>query len=147
MKLLKKLSNFDNIRTTLYLPQEKGIWCSFRNRYDLRYYKNEKLTIEIKERQDFFKGTEEVMMDKKFYLYMDRAVHLSIDKNFLIYFFVKDETSYCDIFDLTKLKLNKRIRSTQKYYFIAQFRGNVFYSMRFDADKENVYLVKLEVLW
>jgi radical SAM protein with 4Fe4S-binding SPASM domain len=39
---------FDDVRCALYVPEENGIWAAFKDRYDIRYYKNQKLAVEIK---------------------------------------------------------------------------------------------------
>ena len=54
LKENRKSKTWDGIRCVLYVPEENGIWASFRNRYDLRYYKDEKLVVEIIGKKFFF---------------------------------------------------------------------------------------------
>jgi hypothetical protein len=58
--------SWDRIHNTLYVPEEDGFWVSFRIRYGLRFYKNEKIVVDIKSKKPVFSSTEQEMMGKKF---------------------------------------------------------------------------------
>lgn len=141
----KKKKLFDDVRCALYVPEDNGIWASFKNRYDIRYYKNQELAVEIKAEKGFFKTTEEnyggriVVMCKS-----SRALYLAKYGNSLFYFFRNNGITFCDIFDLMSFKLLRRIALKRPYKKISHFKDNIFYSLCRDDSEEDVQLFKLE---
>jgi hypothetical protein len=142
-----KSQTWDGIRCVLYVPEENGIWASFRNRYDLRYYKDERLTIEIKSKKPIFSGNEREYMGKKFLVYTDYSVLLSKYNDELFYFYIKDDHFFCDIFKLSdNYQLRRRIKFLAIYRSLAHHEGYTFYGLRYDnEDKENVFLTRIEI--
>ena len=144
----KKKKNFDSVRAILYLPGKDELWVSFKNRYDLRYYENEKLSVEIKGPKGFFKGEEQEAMGRKYMLYHDRSTHLDKVKNQLFYLFAKDDSTFCDIFDLENYSLKRRIRFKNNYRTcVSHWKENIFYGVCYDEDSEDndVILYRIEI--
>jgi hypothetical protein len=146
-KNLKKFKKFfDEVRCALYIPEDKGIWASFKNRYDIRYYKNQKLSVEIKAEKGFFKTQEEnyggriVVMCKN-----SRALCLAKYGNRLFYFFRNNGITFCDIFDSMSYQLLRRIALKHSHRRISHYKKNIFYSLCMDESEENVQLFKLEL--
>jgi hypothetical protein len=141
----KKGQIFDDVRCALYVPEDNGIWASFKNRYDIRYYENQKLAVEIKAEKGFFKTTEEkhggriVVFCKN-----SRALCLAKYGNRLFYFFRNNGITFCDIFDLMSCKLLRRIALKRHYKKVSHFKDNIFYSLCRDDSEEDVQLFKLE---
>ena len=73
--------SWDIIRGTLYVPGENGIWISFRNRYDIRYYKDEKVVVDIKSKKQMFAANEEEFMGIKTKMYTDRSILIAKHEN------------------------------------------------------------------
>ncbi len=141
-----KSQTWDLIRRTLYIPEENGIWVSFRNRYDLRYYKDEKLLIEIKAKKLFFSGEEQEYMGKKFILYTDTSLLIANHKDELFYLYKKNKQFFCDVFNLSNnYQLQRRIKFPVRYNTIAHHKDYNFYGLRYDEDRENVLLARIEI--
>ncbi|NIM12411.1 MAG: hypothetical protein GTO45_09880 [Candidatus Aminicenantes bacterium] len=142
-----KILLFDYISNTLYIPEENGIWVSFRNRYDLRYYKDEKLLVEIKAKKFFFSGEEQERMGRKFMYYKDRSVLLAKLKDELLYFYKKDNQFFCDVFNLSNnYQLKRRIKFPVRWYpRLAHHKGYTFYGLRFDNEREHVLLERIKI--
>ena len=144
----KKMTSFDSVREILYLPENDGLWASFKNRYDLNYYENEKLAVEIKGLKGFFKGEEQEAMGRKYILYYDRSSHLEKVKNQLFYIFVKDNTTLCDIFDLDNYSLIRRIRFRNNYRTcVSHWKDNIFFGVCYASGSEDsdVILYRIEI--
>lgn len=143
-RVKKKL--FDAVRFALYVPQENGIWASFKNRYDLRYYKDKKLSVEIKAEKGFFSVEEKNYGGRIVAICKDaRAICLAQSGGKLYYFFRKSGTMYCDIFDTNSHRLLRRIRLKSDHRKISHFKKNIFYSLCMDESEENVMLFKLKL--
>ncbi len=142
-----KRRTWDYISCILYVPEENGIWASFQNRYDLRYYKDERLDVEIKTEKFFFSGKKTEHMGETIIVYTDRSVLLARYKNRLFYFFNKGKNFFCDVFYLAaNNKFQRRIKLTNRYRSLAHHKGYTFYGLRYDSiDKENVILEKIEI--
>jgi hypothetical protein len=146
-KKLKKLKMlFDDVRCALYISEDNGIWASFKNRYDIRYYKNQQLSVEIKAKKGFFKTQEEnyggriVVMCKH-----SKAICLAKYGNRLFYFFRNNGITFCDIFDLMSYQLLRRIALKHPHTRISHYKKNIFYSLGMDESEENAQLFKLEL--
>lgn len=141
----RKTFNFDSVRYTLYIPEEDGIWACFKNRYDLRYYEKTKLSVEIKERKGFFKGERQNMGGREIVLHLDRAVHLARFKSQLFYFYRIDKNLFCDIFNLSDYRLQRRVKFKRNYRHVAHYKDNIFYALGYDTnDEQDLLLFKLE---
>ena len=145
---IKKKHLFDAVRTVLYLPEKDGVWASFKNRYDLRYYENERLAVEIRGPKGFFRAEENVMAGRKVIFPLDRSFHLARVGNQLFYFYSKDKATYCDIFDLGILELLRRVKF--RFYYatcITHWKDNVFYGLVSDKQSpdEDVLLYRIEL--
>ena len=141
---MKKFS-FDLVRYAVYVQEEDGIWACFKNRYDLRYYKQEKLIAEIKAKTGFFSGKEQDNFGRKYMEYKDKSLHLAKDNNRLYYLYNKDNRTYCDIFDLSDYKLMQRLKFAFKYIRIVYHKENTFYALRYDKNEDrDVLFVRLK---
>jgi hypothetical protein len=138
---------FDSVANTLYIPEENGIWVSFKNRYDLIYYKDEKLIVEIRAKKFFFSGEEQERMGRKFLYYKDRSVLLAKLKDELLYFYKKDNQFFCDVFNLSNnYQFRRRIKFPVTWYpRLVHHKGYTFYGLRFDKERENFLLAKIEI--
>jgi hypothetical protein len=142
----RKILNFDSVRYTLYIPGEDGIWTCFKNRYDIRYYRKTKLSVEIKEKKGFFKGERQNIGGREIVLHLDRAVHLARSNSQLFYFYRLDDNLFCDIFNLSDYQLQRRIRFKMNYKHVAHYRDNIFYALGYDTnDEEDLLLFQLEL--
>lgn len=142
----QKSKTWDLIRQTLYVQEENGIWVSFRNRYDLRYYTNEKLTVEIKAEKNFFSKEETEHMGRKFIRIKDSSVLLAKNKSELYYLFRKGRTLFCDVFNLTQnYRLIRRIKLPKRYKTMVHHQSHFFFGLRYDDDGENVLLDKVYI--
>lgn len=136
---------FDTVSCVAVVPGERGVWTAFRNRYDLRYYQQEKLAVEIKEKKGFFAGQEFTRGGKTFVMYKDKASYLAVASQKLYYFFVKDWKSYCDIFDLKNFRLLRRILFPTIYLSLAYGQENCFFALKFSGpENDQLNLVKVE---
>jgi hypothetical protein len=137
--------SLDTIRCALYVPEENSIWISFKNRYDLRCYKNEKLVVDIETKKPFFASTEDVFSGVKVRLYTDYSRLIAKWENQLYHFFVKGEQLFCDIFDLSgNYRLLRRIKFP--YIFsLAHTHGSTFYGLSAGGDQENINLYKIQI--
>ena len=135
------------IRETLYVPEENGIWVSFRNRYDLRYYKNEELVVDIKSKNQIFAASEEEFMGKKFKMYTtDYAILIAKHEKQLYYCYIKGGNLYCDVFKFSEnYHLYRRLKFPFLYKKLAHFIDINFYGLRYSEDKENVFLDKIQI--
>jgi len=144
----KRKFDFDDVRNVLYLAEKDGIWASFKNRYDLRYYEKEKLAVEIKAPKGFFKGEENEMAGRKYVMYNERSCYLARSDNRLLYFYSKNKSFFCDIFDLDSYTLLRRIKFNRNYWYaLTHWQGNVFYGAFPDreSEDEDIILYRIEI--
>ncbi len=142
----RKMILFDTVSFITYLPGKDGIWASFRNRYDLRYYEKEKLVLEIKAKKGYFKAEEQEVMGRKYLRYVDRAVHIAREKDRLYFYYRKDKKIYCDIFNLNNYRLLRRVKFKINYRHITHHKNNVFYALAYEKNEDQeLLLFKLEV--
>jgi hypothetical protein len=129
------------------VPEENGVWVSFQNRYDIRYYKNEKTVVDIKSKIQVFSSTEEEFNGKKFRAYKtDYPVLIEKYKSRCYYCFRKGGNLFCDVFDLSdNYRLLRRIQFPFGYKELVLFNESVFYGLRYDEDEENVLLDKIQI--
>jgi 6-bladed beta-propeller len=132
----RKKKLFDQVRFQLYVQKENGIWASFKNRYDLRYYENKRLVAEIRGPKNFFKGEENNAGGRGYVLYVDRSVHIAKVDDRLYYFYRIDKQFFCDIFDLKTFQLRRRIILDRNYRYITHSRGKIFYALGYNYNKE-----------
>jgi hypothetical protein len=143
----RKRMKFDSLRLSLPIAEEDGIWASFRDRYDLRYYKKMKLAAEIKNEKDFFKVDKQMIGGREIFMPADRALDLARMKNRFFYVYRKDKQIYCDIFDMKEYQLLRRIKFKRNYNQVVHYQDNIFYAMGYETDDESdLFLFKLEVL-
>lgn len=151
---LKRKSRFDVVDQHVVIPEENGIWCSFKDRYDLRYYKNEKLAVEIKAPKDYFRKVERDVQGPNNEKYtsvnfLDSSIQLARYKNLLYHFVRLNKNYYCDIFDLTSYRLLHRIKLDRNYGRVTHFKENIFYGYTYQLSEEDedkdVVLCKLEL--
>jgi len=140
----KDRNQFDSVRHIIYTPEKDGLWASFRNRYDLRYYEKEKLVGEIRAKEGYFRWKEKEMMNMKWKSYIDYPKYIAGSAHRLFYFIKKDEQIFCDVFDLNDYRLLRRIKLKVDYRVIAHYKGTTFYALAYD-ESENVLLFKIEV--
>ena len=148
----KKL-NFKNYRysrdivwQTLYVPEENGIWVSFRDRHDLRYYKDEKVVVNIKPKVQMYSSKEDFFSGVKVKSYTDYSHHIAKHENQLYHFYVIKDTLFCDMFDLSaNYRLIRRLESPSLYYPIAHAKDAVFYGFRYDKELESRILDKIQI--
>jgi hypothetical protein len=142
----KKRSNrFDEVRHFIYIPEEEGIWASFKDRYDLRYYKNERLAIEIKGPEQFFEAEKREYFGREVLFPLDRSKGLAKIGNHLYYFYSKKRRVFCDIFDVEKMVLLRRMKIKLRVGMITHYKDKIFYYMAYENDdKEKVLLYKIE---
>ncbi|MGD2087547.1 MAG: 6-bladed beta-propeller [Candidatus Aminicenantes bacterium] len=140
----KKL--FDDVRCALYVPEENGIWAAFKDRYDIRYYKNQKLAVEIKAEKGFFEIEEENVGGRiVVWCRKGRALHLAKSGNKLFYFFLNNGVSYCDIFDSKSFRLLRRVAFKHYHISISHYKENIFYSLSNDKSEDDLQLFKLKL--
>lgn len=138
--------SYDQVRCTLYVPEENGIWVSFKDRYDLRYYKDEKNAVDIKSKLPVFVACEDEFMGVKTNTYIDRSILIAKNTDNLFYFYWKGDTLFCDVFNLDEnYRLYRRIKFPFPYMRLIHSREFNFYGLRYDANKENVFLDKLQI--
>jgi hypothetical protein len=143
----KKKKLFDDVRCALYIPEDNGIWASFKNRYDIRYYKNQELAVEIKAEKGFFKTEEEYVAGAGrtvVWCKESRALCLAKNNGKLFYFFRNNGVSFCDIFDSNSYRLLRRIAMKNFLRQVSHYKENIFYSLSMDESEEDLYLLKLE---
>jgi len=139
-----RMLTFDSVACVARVPEEKGVWAAFLNRYDLRYYQKEKLAVEIKEKKGFFAGQEFKRGEKTFVMYKDKANYLAAAGDRLYYFYTKEWKMYCDVFDLKEWKILRRIKLASYFQSLAHDRDNVFYTIKYsDNEEKELQLVKL----
>ena len=137
---------FDSVRCIHYIPESDGIWASFKNRYDLRYYEKEKFKLEIKGPKGYFKSKDEDYGGRKVRMFSDRAVYLSKVKDRLFFFYWKDGALLVDLFDLNNYRLVRRIKFRVVYQCVTHYNGNVFYALGYSNNEEqDLLLYKLEI--
>ena len=138
--------SWDCVRRVLYVPKENGIWVSFKNRYDLRYYRNEKVAVEIKAKSKSFSKSDDVFSGVKVKAYSDYSLAIGKDGNLLYYCTKQDDGFYCDVFDLSdKYRLKRRIKFPHSYSRMAYSHGATFYGLRYSADEEDILLDKIQI--
>lgn len=136
----------DRVSKTLYVPEENGIWVSFRDRYNLRYYKDEKVVVVIKTNKPFFSSREETFSGVNVKVYTDYSILIARNANQLYYFYIKGKQLFCDIFDLSEnYHLFRRIKFPFLYKRMSHSNSNIFYGLRNDTGKENVFLDKIQI--
>jgi hypothetical protein len=130
----------------LYVPEENGIWVSFRNRYDLRYYKDEKVVVDIKSKKQMFAANEDERMGIKMKMYADHSILIAKHENRLYYCYTQGDNIICDVFNLSgNYRLHRRLKFPFFYRSLAHAHGFIFYGLRYDEDKENVFLDKIKI--
>jgi hypothetical protein len=138
--------SWDIIRNTLYVPEENGIWVSFRNRYDIRYYKDEKVVVDIKSKKQMFAASEEESMGIKTKMYTERSILIAKHENQLYYCYTQGDNIICDVFNLSEnYHLYRRFKFPFFYRALAHATASIFYGLRYDADRENVFLDKIKI--
>ena len=136
----------DLIGRTLYVPGENGIWVSFRNRYDIRYYKDEKVVVDIKSKNQVPAANEEEFMGIKTKMYTDRSILIAKHENQLYYCYTQGNNLFCDVFNLSEnYRLHRRLKFPFYYRRLAHAHGFIFYGLRYEEDKENVFLDKIKI--
>ena len=109
----------------------------------MRYYKNEKLAVEINAPKDFYRGEEATLQGRKFTHYHGHSVQMARHKNFLYHFFRLDSKRYCDIFDLKTHHLLHRIKLEKNYTYISHYKDKTFYALANQLDEEEDYDIVL----
>jgi hypothetical protein len=138
--------SWDKIRETFYVPEDNGLWVSFRNRYDLWYYIDKKKVIEIKSKTTIFKAVEREYMGEKIKSYNDLSLLIAKHKDRLFYFYKVGDVLFCDIFNLSdNCKLLRRIQFPVRFNSLTHHKDHTFYGLRYDSDKENVLLSRIEI--
>ncbi|MCP5045901.1 MAG: hypothetical protein GY940_01920, partial [bacterium] len=140
--------SFDTLRHVVYVPGENGIWVSFRDRYDLRYYRNEKTMVNVKSKVIRYPTMDDTFSGVALKVPMGFSLVLGKDGNRLYYCYKlsRDSDFYCDIFDLSdNYRLVRRLTFPLKYWQLAYYSGSTLYGMRFDKEMENVLLDKIEI--
>jgi len=136
---------FEEVRLALYVPEDNGIWASFKNRYDIRYYKNQELAVEITAEKGFFKTKEENFAGRIVVWCKEaRALCLAKSGSRLFYFYRNNGRIFCDIYDSKSYRLLHRVALKHYHYRISHYKENIFYSMLNDESEENLLLFKLE---
>jgi hypothetical protein len=136
----------DRVKQTLYVPEENGIWVSFVDRYDLRYYKDEKVVVDIKSKSQMYSTADDVFSGVKVKNYTDYSLHIAKDKNKLYYFYVIEKKLFCDVFDLSEnYLLILRLKSPLLYYPIVHYKGSTFYGFQYDEESESKVLTKIQI--
>jgi hypothetical protein len=144
----KKKVLFDEVYCALYVPEDNGIWASFKNRYDIRYYKNQRLAVEIKADKGFFKTEEEYVAGAGrtvVWCLEDHPLYLAKSDGKLFYFFRDNGRTFCDVYDLISCRLLHRVALKRYHRRISHYKENIFYSLSMDESEENLYLFKLEL--
>jgi len=143
----KFYSLWDRVQNTLYLPQKNGFWVSFRDRYGLRFYKDKTLVVDIKAKKPVFTSTEQEMMGKKFtFSATDWPRLIAEQQNQLYYFFKKGGSLFCDVFDLSdNYRFLHRLKVPFVYRNLTHVNDYIFYGLRYDENKENVFLDKIKI--
>lgn len=137
---------FDSVRYAMVLENETGMWACFKNRYDLRYYKNKKLHVEIKEMKGYFRGEEQIIGGRKIFMYTDRSLILARNNHLLYYIYLIEPKIFCDIFDLDSLSLLRRIKFDKNYRQVCHYSDNVFFGLAYDKNEDNdVLFFKIEL--
>jgi len=138
--------SWDTIRNTLYVPEENGIWVSFRNRYDFRYYKDENVVVDIKSKKQMFAANEDEFMGIKTKMPADRSILIAKHENKLYYCYTQGDNIICDVFNLSEnYRLYRRLKFPFFYRSLAHARDSTFYGLCYDADRENVFLDKIKI--
>ena len=138
--------SWDKVGNVLYVPEENGIWVSFRDRNDLRYYKNEKTVVDIKPKVQMFSSKEDFFSGVKVNSYTDYSHHIAKHENQLYHFYVIKDTLFCDVLDLSaNYRLIRRLKSPSLYYPIAHAKDGVFYGFRYDESVESRILDKIQI--
>jgi len=136
----------DRIQNTLYLPQKNGFWVSFRDRYGLRFYKDETTVVDIKAKKPVFTITEQEMMGIKFMgSEKDWPILIAEQQNQLYNFFKKDGSLFCDVFDVSdNYRFLHRLKVPFFYRRLTHVNDYIFYGLRYDENQENVLLDKIK---
>jgi hypothetical protein len=137
----------DRIRNALYLPQKNGFWVSFKDRYGLRFYKDETIVVDIKAKKPVFTFTEQERMGIKVMASeTDWPILIAEQQNQLYYFFKKGDSLFCDVFDLSdNYRFLHRLKVPFVYRKLTHVNDYIFYGLRYDESKENVFLDKIKI--
>ncbi len=146
-KKQKKMSK-DFVFNLAYDPENDGIWAAFGDRYDLSYYEEEKLKVEIREKNGCYKSIK--VKDKKTGIMetviTGRPIKLDIIKEKIYYFYRKDKDLFCDIFNKNSCKLMRRIKFERFYRRIAHHKNGIFYAIYSGLENDEDYqLCRLEL--
>jgi len=140
-----KLS-WDIVCKTLYVPEEKGIWVSFSNRYDLRYYKDEKVVVDIKSKRQIYSSYEDEFSGVKVKMYSDYSLLIARHENLLYYCYKLGDNRFCDVFDLSKnFRLHRRLKFPFPYKQLVLSNGSIFYGLRYDPDGKEVFFDRIQI--
>jgi hypothetical protein len=138
--------SWDVVRTTCYVPEENGIWVSFKDRYDLRYYKDEKAIVDIKPKKQIFATSEDKFSGQKIMRYLDYSLLIAKHANKLYYCYKLGDNLFCDVFNLAEnYRLIRRLKFPYRYKKLILSNGSIFYGLRGDAKGENVLLDKVQI--
>jgi hypothetical protein len=136
----------DYIRAILYVPENNGIWISIRNRYELRYYINERAVVKIKSKVQLYTAVDDIFSGVKIKTFKDYPLAIGKNGNQLYHCFKWGEGFFCDVFDLSdNYRLIRRLKLPHQYWRIVHSKGLVFYGLRYDEDHENVFLDKIKI--
>jgi hypothetical protein len=136
----------DIVRRALYVPEENGIWVSFWNRYDLRYYKDEKVVVDVKSKRQIFATSEEEFSGRKVKTYMDYSLLIAKHKNQLYYCYKLGDNRFCDVFNLSEnFRLHRRLKFPYRYKQIVLSNGLIFYGLRYEPESKDVLLDKIQI--
>lgn len=143
----KKTKLFDSVNKALYIPEKNGLWACFKNRYDLRYYENDKLVLEIREREHFFSSEKSEMFGRTLMKYKGRSIQLARNGRYLHYFYRLNKNRYCDVFDLNTLRLLQRVSLKNRYVAIAHYTGGIFFGLAYQENEDDKDVVLYRIDW
>lgn len=138
--------SFDKVRQTYFDAERNGIWVAFRNRYDLRYYQNEKTLVDIKTRNQEFSTKDGHFSGVKIKSYIDFPIYIVRHAGQLFYYYKKGDRVYCDIFEIPDNYNLKRRLQLPYYYQIGHTTGSIFYGLRYDEELEDIILDKIAIV-
>lgn len=137
--------SFDRVWLSYFDAERNGIWVAFRDRYDLRYYQNEKTLVDIKARKQEFSTADGEFSGVKVKNYTDFPIYIVRNAGQLYYFYKKGEDVYCDIFDIPdNYNLKRRLRLPY-YYRIGHTADSSFYGFRYDEEIDDKILDKIVI--
>lgn len=143
-----KRSSADFVFNLAYDPEKNGIWAAFGDRYDLSYYEKEKLKVEIKRKNGYYKEIK-FKDEKTGYVETVRAgrpIKIDIIKDKVYYFYRQERKFYCDTFNKNTYKLLRRIKLERYYRRMAHYKDGIFYALYYGfAGEEDYQLYRLEL--